>query len=304
MRWFVYSPVARMVVFALAALGLTMAIAWGLKVSGFNVKALSPSAKSLVRFGIQISATVLAYVVLVKLVEQRRLSELDARRALPLTVFGFAAGTLLITLIVGVMWLAGVYRIVGTNPNADWVGPLLTGGLGAAVSEEIVFRGVVYRISEEGLGTRWALAISALLFGGVHLMNPGATLWSAMAIAVEAGLLLGLIYHLTRSLWVCIGLHMGWNFTQGTAWGVPVSGTNEPGWLESSRPGPEWLSGGSWGAEGSVIAVLVCLAAAMVLLQTARRRNTLVPARRRTAATISPGTLAPATPATATEATC
>jgi membrane protease YdiL (CAAX protease family) len=203
---------------------------------------------------------------------------------------------LLITAVIALMWLAGAYNIVATNPQADWVGPLLTGGLGAAVSEEIVFRGVVYRISEEGLGTGWALAISALFFGGVHLLNPGATPWSGLAIAIEAGLLLGLIYQATRSLWVCIGFHMGWNFTQGTIWGVPVSGVSEPGLLVSSRPGPEWLSGGSWGAEGSVLAVFACFAVALMLLQLARRRNTLVPARGRRRTTMSTAT--PATIAT------
>jgi len=297
MRWFVYSPLARIVIFSLVALGLTMAIAWGIKVSGFDVAALSASAKNLVRFGLQLSATVLAYVFLVKLIETRRLSELAARKAVPQTLVGVAAGALLISVIIALMWLLGAYRVDGTNPGADWLGPLLTAGLGAAVSEEIVFRGVVYRISEEGLGTGWALAISALLFGGIHLFNPGATLWSALAIAIEAGLLLGLIYNLTRSLWVCIGLHMSWNFTQGTIWGVPVSGVSEPGLLLSSRPGPEWLSGGSWGAEGSVLAVLVNLAVALALFERARRRNTLVPARGRRAANMP---IAHATARTAT----
>lgn len=302
MRWFVYSPVARIAIFALVALGLAMALAWGIKVSGWNVKALSPSAKTLIRFGIQLAATVLAYLFLVKAIERRKLSELSARQAVPFTVFGNAAGALLITAVIALMWLGGAYRIEGTNPNADWIAPLLTGGLGAAVSEEIVFRGVIYRISEEGLGTGWALAISGLFFGGVHLLNSGATLWSALAIAIEAGLLLGLIYHLTRSLWMCIGMHMGWNFTQGTVWGVPVSGTNEPGLLVSSRPGPEWLSGGAWGAEGSLVAVLLNLAVALALLQLARRRNTLVPARRRRTTTMPAAMRATATPVT--EAPC
>jgi len=290
MRWLVYSPLARIVIFVLAALGLAMAIAWVIKMSGFDPRSLPASTRSLIRFGIQLAATVLAYVFLVKVIERRRISEMSARMALPLTGFGLAAGVLLITVVVAIMWLAGAYRIVGTNPQVDWIVPLLTGGIGAAVSEEVMFRGVLYRVVEEGLGSIWALAISGLLFGGIHLLNAGATLWSALAIAIEAGLLLGVIYHVTRSLWVCIGLHMGWNFAQGTVWGIPVSGTNEPGLLVSSRPGPEWLSGGAWGAEGSVVAVLVNLVVALVLLQMARRRNTLVPARRRARATMAAGT--------------
>ena len=66
---------------------------------------------------------------------------------------------------------------------------------------------MLFRIVEEGLGTWWALAISALLFGAIHIANPGATLWSSAAIAIEAGLLFGLLYHVTRSLPLCMGVH-------------------------------------------------------------------------------------------------
>lgn len=91
-------------------------------------------------------------------------------------------------------------------------------GLGAGIGEEILFRGVLFRIVEEGLGTWAALLVSALFFGAVHLGNPGATLWSSATIAIEAGLLFGLLYHVTRSLYLCMGVHAAWNFMQGTVY--------------------------------------------------------------------------------------
>ena len=120
------------------------------------------------------------------------------------------------------------------------------------------------------------MVISALFFGAAHIFNPGATLWSSAAIAIEAGLMLGMLYHVTRSLWPCIGMHAAWNFMQGTVFGIPVSGTHADGWLVSSRTGPNWLSGGVFGAEASVIALLICSTFTTALLVIAWRRRSFI----------------------------
>lgn len=281
-RWLLYSALARIVIFvALMALAVT-AVTFAFGVVGFSPKeSLAPGPRSILRFAVQAACAVIAYLILVRFIERRRPVELSLRPALRETAVGLAFGAILITSVIAVLWVAGAYRVAGTDPAADWVVPLLTGGIGAAISEEIIFRGVVYRICEEGMGTIWALAISSVFFGLVHLGNEGSTAWSAAAIAIEAGLLLGLVYHVTRSLWVCIGLHAGWNFFQGYVWGVPVSGTDANGFITAVREGPDWLTGGAWGAEGSVVAVLLNFAVAVVLLEMARRRKTLVPLRRK-----------------------
>jgi uncharacterized protein len=211
----------------------------------------------------------------VKRVERRRLVELAPRRW-PGLLAGAAAGLVLFTLAVGLLWLVGSYHVIGINVHADWLLALLTVGLGAGISEEIVFRGVLFRIAEEGLGTWGALLISALFFGAAHIMNPDATLWSSAAITVEAGLLFGMLYHVTRSLWPCIGLHAAWNFTQGTVYGIPVSGIHADGWLVSQRTGPDWLSGGAFGAEASVLMLSLCLLCTVALMVLAWRRGSIV----------------------------
>ncbi|MGN2251185.1 CPBP family intramembrane metalloprotease [Frateuria edaphi] len=271
-RWLVFSPVARLVFFT--ALLVAASMLFGLVPHG---PAESPVAKGLRELGFRAVAPLLAYLVLVKLIERRPVRELALRRLAPEGALGLAAGALLFSAVVGSLWLLGSYRIIGTNPEAHWMLAALTVGLGAGIGEEIICRGVLYRIVEEGLGSWIALLVSALFFGAAHLNNPGATLWAGLAIAIEAGILFGLIYLVTRSLWICMGLHAAWNFMQGTVYGIPVSGTRADGWLVSTRSGPDWLSGGVFGAEASVVALVLCTLVSAMLLAVALRRGLIVP---------------------------
>jgi membrane protease YdiL (CAAX protease family) len=225
----------------------------------------------------QLLPALAAYLFLVRAIERRPAAELAWRKVVPHGVSGFLGGAALISAVVGVLWLAGSYEVTGFNAEPPWARQLLIAGLGTAVAEEIITRGVLFRVAEEGLGTWGALVLSAVVFGFGHIFNPGATVWSSVAIAVEAGFLFGLLFHVTRSLPLCIGVHMGWNFTQGTVWGIPVSGSKATGWLVSARTGPDWLSGGVFGAEASVVAVVLCSAVSLALLATALRRRSIVP---------------------------
>jgi hypothetical protein len=119
--------------------------------------------------------------------------------------------------------------------------------------------------------------VTSAFFGLAHIMNPGATWFAAVAIAFEAGILLGGAYMLTRRLWLAIGLHAGWNFTQGWIFSVPVSGGKAPeGLLLVQRHGPEWLTGGAFGLEASAVAMVVATSAGCVLLWLAHRRGRFV----------------------------
>jgi membrane protease YdiL (CAAX protease family) len=273
-RWLVFSPLARIVFFAVLMLAASM-VFWAIP----QAPAGNPIAKGLLELGFRAVVPLVAYLLLVKLIERRPVRELALRRLAPDGALGLAAGALLFSAVVGALWLLGSYRVVAFNPDAHWVLAAATVGLGAGIGEEIICRGVLYRIVEEGLGSWIALLFSALLFGAAHLHNPGATLWAGLAIAIEAGILLALIYLVTRSLWVCIGLHAAWNFVQGTVYGIPVSGTRADGWLVSTRSGPDWLSGGVFGAEASVVALVLCSLVSAVLLAVALRRGDLVPPR-------------------------
>ena len=229
-----------------------------------------------------------AYAAYVRLAERRQVSEFGRRGALKELAAGLLVGAALFGTTIAVLASLGLYRIQGMRDVSVLVVPLAM-SIGAGVIEEILFRGVIFRIVESSLGTWLALVISGVLFGLVHLGNPNATALGAVAIIFEAGIMLAGAYLLTRRLWLPIGIHIGWNFTQGGVFSVPVSGTASKGLFDATLTGPAWLSGGEFGAEGSIVAVVVCVALASVLLRRAAQRGHFIAPRwrRREAAALA-----------------
>lgn len=217
-----------------------------------------------------------AYVVYVRVVERRRISELALGPAPKEFGSGFVLGAALFTTTIGIIWALGDYAIIGVNHWTAILSPLAF-GLAAGVLEEVLFRGVIFRITEEWVGSWGALAFSSLLFGAGHLANPHATITSALAIALEAGLLLGAAFMITRRLWLPIGLHAAWNFTQSGIFGAPVSGTVPHGLFVSTLSGPTWATGGGFGPEASLPAVLVSLVSVWLLVYAVRSGRVVQP---------------------------
>jgi membrane protease YdiL (CAAX protease family) len=215
------------------------------------------------------------YLAFKRWIERRDVPELALRGAFGEWVAGLALGGGVFCLTIGSIWIAGGVGFDGANTAPD-----LRYALGIAVMsgvvEEVSTRGVVFRLLEGWLGSWIALALSALMFGALHLMNPNATWAAAAAIALEAGVMLGAAFMVTRRLYLAIGLHMGWNFTQAGVFGVAVSGAEVGGWLQSYPTGPDWLSGGAFGVEASVLAVVWCTALGIGLLAMAARRGNLL----------------------------
>ena len=135
-----------------------------------------------------------------------------------------------------------------------------------AAGEEALMRGYLFQALAESWGGAWALWITSFLFGLLHLGNPN-TSWIGLLNILVAGLFLGVVYLKTASLWWATGAHLGWNWTHGFLSDLPVSGlelVNAP-LLEPVTRGPEWLSGGSFGPEGSVLSTLVLSVVTLVL---------------------------------------
>jgi hypothetical protein len=176
---------------------------------------------------------------------------------------------------IGFLAAIGVYQVTGKN---SWTLMFATvpGFILGAVLEEVIARGIIFRILEESLGSWIALAISAAIFGLLHLLNAGATLLNAGAISIEAGILLAAAFMVTRRLWFCIGIHFAWNFTQGGIFSGAVSGGQQKGLLRAKMVGAEWITGGAFGVEASVVALVVCTAAGMLLLIAAKRKGHIV----------------------------
>lgn len=219
------------------------------------------------------------YIFLVRALEHRKAAEARPRPIAAVTgvVFGFG----LFSCVFGLLWLMGIGRWHGLSESFAVIPPL-AGSMVAAVGEELAFRGGAFRVLEDTFGTTAALAGSAALFGLLHLINPGATAASTLAIALEAGVLLASAYAFTRNLWLPIGIHFGWNFTEGGIYGVSVSGfASAKGVFSVALTGPTLLTGGKFGPEASVVAVGVTLAASIVLIVLTVRRGLWIPARAR-----------------------
>jgi uncharacterized protein len=220
-------------------------------------------------------ASVLMYWVIVRFIERKPFVDFSLTGAGREWLLGAAIGAGAMSFTIGVIAAFGGYEITGHNGVRVLVG-VLGMAIISGVFEEVLIRGVVFRFIEQWLGSVVALALSAFLFGALHLGNPGASWLAAIAIALEAGIMLGAIYMLTRRLWAAIGLHMAWNAAQGGVYGVKVSGTDVKGLLVSEVHGSDLLTGGTFGAEASVPAILICTAIGLYILWLAYKKGRFI----------------------------
>ena len=228
-----------------------------------GLQALSVEISPTLSVGLLSGCALLAVFTVTVFIERRNPADigLGVRRFVMDWLKGAGVGAAYLCASVGILaWLGG-YRISGVA----FAGQALAGGLLlhilVGVFEETLFRGILFRFLEEGFGSWIALTLTALFFGFSHLSNPNATVWSAIAIALEAGISIGAAYMATRSLWFAMGLHTAWNFLQGNIFGVAVSGAGAPtdSLFQPLIQGNPWLTGGAFGIEASVIAVVLGL---------------------------------------------
>ena len=264
--------------FPLVTLVVALAlVAAALAGAGFALpKIFEPVAREIavpVQTAITIAALLALYKLVIAHLGERRHDDLPMSQAPRGLVIGTLAAFILFSTIVGLAALFGSYRIVGWGGMGNWVFVLFGAGFGAGFIEELIFRGILFRWIEEFAGSWAALFVTSALFGLAHITNDNASLFSSVAIAIEAGVMLGGAYMLTRSLWVPIGIHFGWNVTQGLVWDVPVSGNDVDGLVDARLVGDPLISGGAFGLEASVIAVVVAGAAGVWLVKRAADRG-------------------------------
>lgn len=204
-----------------------------------------------------------AYIGVVRLLEKHLPKDLNIKRLLPEMGKGLLIGILMMGLTTVVLWAIGSYGLHDdiTSVNSENLGIFLFNipfFLLVAVGEEVIFRGMIFRIIDERISTLAAYNVSALLFGFMHFGVPGAGVWSSTAIAIEAGLLLAVAYKFSGSLWMPIGIHWSWNLFEGPIFGYQVSGNDfGTSLLHSYVSGPDIITGGSFGPEASIIMVVI-----------------------------------------------
>jgi hypothetical protein len=187
-------------------------------------------------------------------------------------LIGAALGWGLVVLAILPMALAGTLDIqFWTQSRAFGLLLLNLATLAAAaLVEEVAFRGYPFRRLIEAIGPVAATIIMSLLFGLLHILNPGAT-WTSTVITVLAGLLLSVAWLRTHGLWLGWGFHFAWNASMGILFGLPISGINDFSSIVETRTiGHLGLTGGDYGPEGAAFTALVLLIGIVILVLITR----------------------------------
>ncbi len=231
------------------------------------------------RAGILLTA-VTGYWAFVHWHEKRAATELHLR---PLhLLLGGAGGAAMVAAPMAVLFALGVYeRVLFRSLSPALLGVAVLIGI-AALLEELVYRCLLFRVLERSWGTKVALVVQAVAFALPHVENVaqgGISDVVTMLISVTLlGLLWAGIFVVTRNLWVVAAHHAAWNFTILLA-GIPLSGIED--WrklapLESRLAGPDWLTGGMFGPESSLLVIASTTVVVVLLLREARRRGAFV----------------------------
>ena len=179
---------------------------------------------------------------------------------------GWAVSVVNFLAIIVCLFLCGCYRIVNVELDVasqlSWLSLFLLVG----VVEEVIFRGILFRLIADKWNIAVGLTTSSLLFGLAHLGNPGATLWAALAIALASGWLFGMAYAYHQTIWVPVGMHWAWNYLEGGVFGCAVSGTplDYRPLITPRISGTDLLSGGAFGPEASIICVAIGIGISIV----------------------------------------
>ncbi|MCC7526931.1 MAG: CPBP family intramembrane metalloprotease, partial [Candidatus Melainabacteria bacterium] len=183
---------------------------------------------------------------------------------------------------VGGMYALRVYEPIKTTSGQDLFLAAAT-LLFAAATEELIFRAYAFNIMEKRWGTIAAVIVSSVGFGFAHMLNAagGAGLIDKVQfctfLSLEAGVSLAACYVFTRSLWMPIAAHWVWNFFEGPIFGTHVSGADfGQSFIDARIAGPDILTGGKFGPEGSLVCLMVGTLGGVFLLYLAAKRNNLI----------------------------
>lgn len=272
---FINFPVTRIIV------GIAVLIISMLTVQKFSQDVirhidLSNELKSLIVVALASAVIIAVYYFLFKYYERREIEELSLNGFGYNALLGISIGFSILTAVILVMYIGNAYTIIDIHP-ISFLMPALALAISSAIFEEVLFRGIILRITEEKLGSIFALIISSSIFGFGHLANQNSTLFSAFAITIEAGVLLGAAYIYSKNLWLPIFIHFAWNFSEGGIYGAIISGNGlNKSLVTSNINGSELLTGGKFGPENSLQAVIFGLVVGLVFLWMAKKQGKIV----------------------------
>jgi membrane protease YdiL (CAAX protease family) len=217
-----------------------------------------------------------AYILYTRYFEKRKALEIFSGGWFSKTGTGFLSSSFIVGIVVCVLVFSNCFIVSGFISNKRLVFDLFVKFFMGAFIEELIFRLIIYKLTEELFGTWIALLIQVLLFGFAHGLNDNATLFTTFSVVIVGGLVYCAAYIYSRSLWLPLGFHWGWNFSQSGIFSMPNSGTPYEGWLTTKISGPGWLTGGSWGIEGSFLTISLCLLIGIALVFLSKRKGNII----------------------------
>jgi uncharacterized protein len=227
---------------------------------------------------VEMTAALAATAVMLRALDKRSWADVGlSRRAAQLRpmLTGWCIGSAAIGAACAVLALVGLLRFHPTAVQAGWLGAALRVTLvlvPAALAEELICRGYLLTVVRDNVGVRWAVILTSLLFGLLHLGNPGASAES-VALVTLAGIFLATVRVALDSLYAAWMAHLAWNWVMAVPLHAAVSGVRfESPEYQAVTSGPAWVSGGAWGPEGGLVGGLGMMGG-LAYLYARRRRE-------------------------------
>lgn len=173
------------------------------------------------------------------------------------------------------LYLLGYYRIEEFNSFDNVIFMFFT-QMKVGFTEELLFRVVLFKLTEELIGSWGAIILQGVLFGFAHAGNPNATIFTTFALILSFTVFFGAGYMITRRIWFIMGFHWSWNFFQAGIFGMNNSGNTQPSLISPIVKGPVWITGGAWGPELSVINIVILFMLSLYFVKVAYHNNQFV----------------------------
>jgi len=228
----------------------------------------------IVRMIITIPLLLMSYGLYCRFFEKRKAFEISLKGAWKEWLVGALVAASLVTLFVALISVFGSFEILEYRPALILLKNALAFSMGALL-QDLILLCVLFRLVEELAGTWVGIAVSLLVFGFAHIMNPNQTIGTVIFLVLSSILLIA-PFILTRRIWVSWGFHAAWNFMQAGVFGMPNSGIQFPGWMITKVEGPVWLTGGAVGIEGSWLAFSADITLGLLVLYVAVRAGKIV----------------------------
>jgi membrane protease YdiL (CAAX protease family) len=267
--------VKKIVYFSLTRMLIGISVVVGAVALGLWLTSLLPANfygfKRVIESVVSITMAMTSYILLFRFYENRSITELSLAAFGKEALTGFSTGIILQSMIVVVLYLAAGYMVLNVNHVSVFL-PAFFAALTAGFVAEILIRGIFFRLSEEKLGTTVTLIVSGLCFAIMHAGSSGASIYSMVATAIQAGVLPAAAFVYSRRLWIPIFFHFAWDFAEPGIYGGINPGISEEGSLLTSRiSGPEIWTGGQTGPGSSIQSIVFCACVSTVFISLAIR---------------------------------